>query len=156
MCPRCLSSRWPFSDHYHWPGLILGSATNSSHPRAAYMRREWSDKSSRECDYVVTCDGTGTDTSGWLNARLTYLQCVSNGDTAVLHPTIDFTIEVYEAMIEFNCHMFLTSVGRLMYSATRSTDTMLFSNSQDDLRVPIACRENCNYITYSWLGARLQ
>ena len=45
---------------------------------------------------MVTVILAGTWCSQWLSARLQYLQCISNGDTAVLHWAIDIVVALVQ------------------------------------------------------------
>ena len=52
---------------------------------------------------------TQYDNSRWLSAKLQYLQCISNGDTAVLHLAIDM-IQVLPFTCSFSGFFSLTTV----------------------------------------------
>ena len=44
------------------------------------------------CVEVEDMDSQDPDTVQWISARLQYLQCVNNGDTAVLHWAMELTL----------------------------------------------------------------
>ena len=59
-------------------------------------------------EHAIEHTGVWSHPYRWLSARLQYLQCVSNGDTAVLHYAIDMILHVSPSRVIYDVFIIST------------------------------------------------
>ena len=91
--------------------------------------------------HLQPCHITNTYTDGlhrWLSARLQYLQCVSNGDTAVLHQAIDKLGHATPAMQWLRSHVISS---KLWYPLHQHSGDTIFH--QEAITSALICKLTC-------------